>query len=166
MTEQTESEAAFLERVRRSGISIDRNGRFWHEGEPVEHQGLRQALFRWLDRLPPEVEGGRYILRLDAQRFAYVDVEDTPLVATSLRWDRTAAGEQALLGLTDGSEVPLDPATLTIDEAGTLRCQVRPNAVEARLGTSAASALADHLQSTPTGPQLTIDGTAHPLRPR
>ena len=66
-------------------------------------------------------------------------------MATSLRWDGAGAGERALLGLTDGSEVPLDPATLTIDEAGILRCQVRPNGVEARLATSAASALAEHI---------------------
>lgn len=131
----------------------------------VQHEGLRQALFRWLDRLPADTPGpdaGRHILRLDAQRFAYVDVADTPLVATSLRWDGTGAGERALLGLTDGSEVPLDPATLTIDEAGILRCQVRPNGVEARLATSAASALAEHIDSGGQ-PRLRLAGAAHPI---
>jgi hypothetical protein len=160
-----EDRAAVLERVRRSGISIDREGRFWHEGEMVQHEGLRQALFRWLDRLPADAPGpdaGRHILRLDAQRFAYVDVADTPLVATSLRWDGAGAGERALLGLTDGSEVPLDPATLTIDQAGILRCQVRPNSVEARLATSAASALAEHIDSG-AQPRLRLAGAAHPI---
>jgi uncharacterized protein len=164
-----EDRAAFLERVRRSGISIDREGRFWHEGELVQHEGLRQALFRWLDRLPPDhadPDAGRHILRLDAQRFAYVDVADTPLVATSLRWEGAGAGERALLGLNDGSEVPLDPATLTIDQAGILRCQVRPNAVEARLATSAASALADHIDSAGAQPRLRLAGAAHPIRRR
>ena len=89
----------------------------------VQHEGLRQALFRWLDRLPldpPGPDAGRHILRLDAQRFAYVDVADTPLVATSLRWEAAGTDERALLGLTDGSEVPLDPATLTVDEVWAL----------------------------------------------
>ena len=60
-----------IERLRRSGIRIDREGQFIHEGEPVRHEGLRQALFRWLDRLdddPDKGEAVRYILRLDPRR--------------------------------------------------------------------------------------------------
>lgn len=38
---------AILERLRRSGIRIDREGELVHEGEVVRHQGLRQAIFRW-----------------------------------------------------------------------------------------------------------------------
>src|SRR5215831_12904178 len=106
-----------LERLRRSGIRIDREGRFIHEGEEVRHQGLRAALFRWLDRLPPP--DGRYILRLDPQRYARVD------------------GDRALLVLSDGSEEGLDPGTLTLDPAGVLRCWVRDGRLEARLSTSA-----------------------------
>jgi uncharacterized protein len=136
--------------VRRSGIRIDREGRFWHEGQQVQHQGLRQALLRWLDRLPPP--DGRYILRLDAERFAYLEVEDTPLVATSLRWQ----GERALLGLSDGSEEPLDPDGLTVDPAGTLRCRVRDGRLEARLATSAAAALAERIEATARGPMLRL----------
>jgi hypothetical protein len=146
-------EGAWLERVRRSGIRVDREGRFWHEGQPVRHEGLRQALFRWLDRLPPP--DARYILRLDADRFAYLEVEDTPLVATSLRWQ----GDRAWLGLSDGSEEPLDPAGLTIDEAGTLRARVHADKgarLEARLGASAATALAERIESSPRGPLLRL----------
>src|SRR6185369_3308797 len=101
----------WLEKIRRSGIRIDRDGRFVHDGAEVLHEGLKRALFRWLDRLPEP--DGRYVLRLDAERFAYVDVDDTPLVATSLRW----AGDDALLGLTDGSEEALDPTTVTASRA-------------------------------------------------
>ena len=78
MSESAEH-AAFIERLRRSGIRVDREGRFIHEGAEVTHVGLRQALFRWLDRLPPP--DARYVLRLDERRFAYLDVDDTPLVA-------------------------------------------------------------------------------------
>jgi len=116
------------------------------------HQGLRQALFRWLDRLP--APDARYILRLDEHRFAYVDVEDTPLVATSLRW----MGEQALLGLTDGSEEALDPATLTVDDAGVARARVRGGRLEARLATAAASALGERLDSSDGSLTLLIHG--------
>jgi hypothetical protein len=133
-----DEEAAFLERVRRSGISIDREGELWHEGEIVRHEGLRSALFRWLDRQPPP--DGRYVLRLDERRFAFLeDVADTPLVVRALRWD----GNTAMLALSDGSAEPLDRQTLTQDDDGVLRCWVRQGRLEARLSNSAAVALAD-----------------------
>jgi hypothetical protein len=154
-----EESFARLERFRQSGIRIDREGRFWHEGEPVRHEGLRRALFRWLDRLPPP--DGRYILRLDEQRFVYLEVEDTPLCATSLRW----AGETPMLGLTDGSEEPLDPESLTTDDAGTVRCRVRSGRLEARLATSAAATLSERIESTPAGPLLRCKGRSVLLLP-
>src|SRR5215467_9035727 len=101
-------DAAFIDKLRQSGIRVDREGRFIHEGAEVTHEGLRRALFRWLDRN----DDGRYVLRLDERRFAYLDVDDTPLVARAARVD--AAG-RILLALSDGAEEPLDPATLTVD---------------------------------------------------
>ncbi len=145
-------DAAWLEKLRTSGIRIDREGRFEHEGEPFAHEGMRQALYRWLDRLPSP--DGRYVLRLDERRFAYVDVEDTPLVATSAR----IVDGQALLALTDGSEQPLDVGSLTVDAAGVLRAFVRGGKLEARLATSATAALADVIGGTPDRPTLTLSG--------
>jgi hypothetical protein len=107
----------------------------------VLHEGLRRALFRWLDR--GDEAAHPYVLRLDERRFAYVDVADTPLVATSLRW----VDDTALLGLTDGSEEPLDPATLTVDGAGVLRARVRGGRLDARLGPAAVSALSERVES-------------------
>ena len=161
--------AAYLARLRDSGIRIERAGRFWHEGQTVQHEGLRQALFRWLDRLAEDDPGaapgdaGRYVLRLDARRFAYLDVDDTPLVATSLRWDDDRG---AWLGLNDGSEEPLDPRTLSIDGAGVLRCWVRAGKLEARLATSAAVTLAQQITTIDDRPALrTRDGmTVIPTR--
>jgi len=147
-----------LERLRRSGIRIDRDGEFQHEGEPVRHEGLRQALFRWLDR----GEDGRTILRLDERRFAYVDVDDTPLVARSARRD----GERIYLGLSDGSEEALDPATLDLDAAGVMRCRVRGGRLEARLSSSAALIVADGVEGDPSRPVLRLGGRTFPLARR
>jgi hypothetical protein len=144
-------DAELLERLRRSGIRIDREGHFVHEGAEVQHEGLRRALFRWLDAEPD----GRVVLRLDARRFAYVDVDDTPLVARAARLD----GERVLLALSDGAEEALDPATLTVDDAGVLRARVREGKLEARLGTSAVAALAERLsEEAPGRPTLTLAG--------
>lgn len=144
-----------IERLRRSGIRIDREGQFIHEGEPVRHEGLRQALFRWLDRL----DDGRYILRLDERRFAYIDVDDTPLVVRALR---LAPAGAVSLQLSDGAEELLDPTTLTIDAEGVLRCWVRGGRIEARLATSAAAVLAERITETSQGPALLWPGHAQP----
>lgn len=133
-------QAAFIERLRRSGIRIDREGRFIHEGGEVTHEGFKRALFRWLDRLPPP--DNRYILRLDDQRYAYLDVDDTPLVARAARVD--AQGD-AWLSLSDGSEERLDRGTLTAGTDGIVRARVRGGRLEARLSTSAMAALSDLL---------------------
>ena len=149
-----EDHAAFLERVRTSGISIDREGRLWHQGQTIDHPGLRAALFRWLDRNPD----GRYVFRLDAQRFAHVAVADTPLVARAARWE----GEAAFLALSDGSEERLDAGTLTVDGEGVLRCRVRGGRLEARLSTSAAAVLAERIE----GERLRVDGQRVEIRRR
>lgn len=148
-----------VERLRRTGIRVDRDGELVHEGEPVRHHGLRQALFRWLDRLPD----GRHILRLDSERYAYVDVDDTPLVARAARLD----GPRVFLGLSDGSEEELDPGTLVLRSDGTLACLVRGGRLAARLSTSAAAALADLVtDAAGDGPVLTLAGRTYRLTER
>src|ERR1041385_1874715 len=105
-----------IEKLRHSGIRADREGELIHEGEVIRHEGLRSALFRWLDRL----DDGRYVLRLDERRFAYLDVEDTALVVGGLRSDASgpAGGAVVTLQLSDGAEEQLDPRTLTVDADG------------------------------------------------
>jgi hypothetical protein len=151
---ETAEHAAFIERLRRSGIRVDRQGRFIHEGAEVTHEGLRRALYRWLDRLPPPE--GRYVLRLDARRFAYLDVDDTPLVARAARID---PGGAIWLSLSDGAEESLDPTTLTVDTAGVLRAWVRGGRLQARLATSAVAALGELFSETSDGrPALRVAG--------
>ena len=167
MTETAEH-AAFIERLRRSGIRVDREGRFIHEGAEVTHAGLRQALFRWLDRLPPP--DNRYVLRLDERRFAYLDVDDTPLVARAARIDATIDPAGTIwLALSDGAEEALDPATLTVDGDGILRAWVRGGRLEARLATSAIAAFGERVTEMPDGrPALRVAGRTVeiPLRGR
>jgi hypothetical protein len=99
---------AEIEKLRRSGIRLDAEGRFWHEGQEVTHHGLRAAFFRWLDRNPD----GRWVLRLDEKRFVYLEVDDAPFVVRSLRWE----GDRALAVLSDGSEEPLDLSSLRLQK--------------------------------------------------
>lgn len=137
-------QAAFIEKLRRSGIRVDREGRFIHEGGEVTHEGFKRALFRWLDRLPD----GRHILRLDDKRYAYLDVDDTPLVARAARIDPDGV---AWLSLSDGSEERLDAGTLSAGADGIVRARVRGGRLEARLSTSAMAALSDLLSEKLSG---------------
>src|SRR5579883_1013856 len=127
-----------LERFRRSGIRLDAEGRFWHEGAEVAHAGLRAALWRWLDRNPD----GRFVLRLDENRFVYLDVDDAPHAVRSLRWE----GERAIVRLADDSEEPLDPSTLRLAPSGVAYCRVKGGRFEARLATGAWAALAERIE--------------------
>jgi hypothetical protein len=93
-----------IEKMRAIGLRLDRNGTFWHEGAPVTHQRLRQALLRWLDVLPD----GRDIVRLDDKRYAYVEVEDAHLRAKSAHWD----GDRCVVLWDDDREEQVDYGSL------------------------------------------------------
>jgi len=149
----------WLEKLREIGLVIDKEGHFLHEGEAVSHPGLVQALFRWLDRLPPP--DGRYVLRWDPPRYAYVTVEDTPLVVRGVRWGPDRAS--VFLTLSDGSEPPLEPATLLLRPDGSLICRVREGRLEARFSTAALAGLGDALEQDERGAYLRLGGTRHGL---
>jgi hypothetical protein len=144
-----------IERFRQIGLRLDRAGRLWHQGEEVTHAGLRRAILGWLDVLPD----GRDVVRLDATRYAYVDVEDAHLRATSLRWE----GERGVLTLDDGHEAPLDPATLTLAADGAAYVRVRDGRLRARLTTAAHQHLAPRLREVDGRAVAHIDGRDWPL---
>ena len=128
---------AEIEKLRQSGIRLDGDGRFWHEGAEVQHHGLRAALWRWLDRNPD----GRWVLRLDDQRFVWLDVEgDVPYVVRSARWD----GDRAIVRLADDSEEELACDTLELVD-GTPFCRVKGGRFAARISTLAWNTLAERI---------------------
>ena len=145
-----------LERFRQTGIRLDREGRFWHEGEEITHEGFRRALLRWLDRL----DDGRPILRLDERRYAYVDVDDTELLARGARWD----GDRLILALNDGTEEELAYDTLRVRADHSLTCHVRDGRLAARITTPAYQVLAQRVVEIPGGFALDAAGARHPLR--
>lgn len=127
-----------IERFRQVGIRLDREGRLWHEGAEIQHPGLRRALLRWIDRR----EDGRPILRLDARRYAYLEVEDAELLVLSARWD----GDRAWLLLNDDSEEELDYGSLETGADNALYCAARGGRLRARLSTQAYYVLADRIR--------------------
>jgi hypothetical protein len=146
-----------IERFRQTGIRLDREGRFWHEGAEVTHAGFRRALLRWLDVL----EYGRPILRLDERRYAYVDVEDAHLLAVSARWE----GDRAFLRLNDESEEELDYGSLAIGAGDALYCAVRGGRLRARVTTRAYQVLAERIEADGDRFLLRAAGGRHAIRP-
>jgi hypothetical protein len=122
-----------IEKLRQSGIRLDADGHFQHEGAEVTHHGLRAALWRWLDRNPD----GRYVLRLDAKRFVYLDVDDAPFVVRSLRWQ----DDRVMLRLSDDSEEELAYDTLRMGADGILYSKVKSGRFDARFSSAAWGAL-------------------------
>jgi hypothetical protein len=147
-----------IERLRQTGIRLDRNGVFWHEGQPVTHERFQKTLLKWLDRL----DDGRAILRLDEKRYAYVDVDDADLLALSARWE----GDRAFLKLNDDSEEELAYDTLEQDESSALYCKVRGGALTARITTAAYYSLAERIEETDGGFALRAAGALHAIRAR
>jgi hypothetical protein len=145
---------AQIERLRQSGVRLDEEGRFWHEGEQVTHAGLRAAFYRWLDRNPD----GRWVLRLDDKRFVYLDVDGAPFVVRSLRWQ----GGRAIARLSDDSEEPLDLATLRLRSHGGALATVKGR-FDARLSTVAWSALTERLSERDGAFWLDADGGPYRL---
>jgi hypothetical protein len=108
-----------------SGLLLDREGRFWHEGAPVEHPKVAAAFRRGLGRAPdgrPTVAFGR--------TWAYLEVEDT-LYRVKRAWcDADASSERlgsCLLKLDDDTEEPLSlgPDSVAVDGEGVLYVRVK-----------------------------------------
>jgi hypothetical protein len=124
---------------RESKIRIDREGRFWHEGERIEHQGLATAFARWVQW---DEEHRRYMLR-NAMDWCWVTVDDAPLVV----WAAHVAPDGAVtLTLSDGTKEPLALDTLRIDPEDVPYCDVRGGTIEAKFLPAAAFALLEHAE--------------------
>src|SRR5712664_1423000 len=85
-----------LRKVReQSGLRLDREGRFWHRGDLLEHARTIAALHRGLHR----AEDGRWAVRI-GPGWAYVEVEDAGYVRVP-DGDRARLTRAAQLSLAD-----------------------------------------------------------------
>jgi hypothetical protein len=143
-----------IERFRTIGLRLDRAGTFWHDGEPVRHARLRQALLRWLDILPD----GRNIVRLDDQRYAYVDIDDAHLRARSARWQ----GERCMMMWDDDLEEELAYATLRVAADHAFYAAVH-GGLRGRIAGAAHHAVSERIVEVGDGFALVAAGQRWPL---
>jgi len=149
---------AQIEKMRAIGLRLDRSGTFWQDGAAVTHARLRQALLRWLDVR----DDGRDIVKLDAKRYAYVDIEDAHLRARSARWD----GERAYITWDDDMDAS-DPeelayATLRQAEDHALYATARGR-LRGRVAGPAYFAIAERVVAVGDGFALDAAGTRWPI---
>lgn len=109
--------AAFLGgRTRETTIRRDAQGRWFQDGEPLEHPNLTRAFDRWVQ----VADDGRYCLKNDIN-WAYITLEGPPFFVRAVR---VAPDGQASLVLSDDSVQLLVPATLRQGDDGALYCDV------------------------------------------
>src|SRR5438067_11622720 len=123
---------ALLRRLRESsGLRLDREGRFFHQGTPIEHARTLAVLHAGLHR----AEDGRWATRI-GKDWAYVDVEDA---ARFVR--RIEPRADVLRGqLATGEWVEIDPRTLASGAADELYVRL-PDGARARPTRSAQGSL-------------------------
>jgi hypothetical protein len=143
-------------RSRESSIRLDRDGRFFHDGELVTHRGMARAFASWIARHPDD---GRFILT-NGYDWTYFTVEGTPYFVEGVR----AGTDGPVLVLFDGTEEPLDPKTLVLDADGVFSTRVKAG-FAARFLRNAQLELAPWLVEESDGSVvLSTPGSRRPLK--
>lgn len=142
------------------GLSIDDEGRFRVDGEPVTHERTLEVLWRGLAPGP----GGTWLVRIGRES-APVAVEGTPYVVTALSDEGDVEDGRPTLTLAGGALEPLLPESLRVGADGVLRATLA-SGHEARFSRSAQIALGMRLVPDPSAPggfHLPLGGKDWPL---
>ncbi|HOY63108.1 MAG TPA: DUF1285 domain-containing protein [bacterium] len=143
-------------------ISIDREGNWFADGNPVAHEKILRLFQESL-----AIEDGRHILRIGNETNP-VAVEDAPFVARQFFVENTEDGtDVARLTLNGGLCAELDPGTLRAAEGGALYCSLPGrNGLEARFSRAALSQMAKFLERDEAGGfYLELNGTRNYIDP-
>jgi len=128
---------------RETTIRRTADGRWFHDGAPIRHDGIRKAFDAWIDR----AEDGRYILKNDVN-WAYITIEGAPVRVERVK--REGDGKLRLV-LSDEREEPLDLETVRQDPDGYLYCDVRSGRLTAKFSRHALFDLAPILDEDARG---------------
>jgi hypothetical protein len=157
--------SSFLQGMtRETSIRRDAEGRWFFDGEPLDHPNLTKAFDRWIER----AEDGRYCLKNDIN-WAYFQLEGAPYFVERVRKGAQGGPE---LELSNDSVQPLAADSLRYGPEGALYCDVKGDMV-ARFSRHAATQLEPWLSEDDQGVYLELDGkrvrpqmTSDPLEER
>ena len=115
-----------------SGLVLDRELNWLHDGEPITHPRIIEAFNQGL--VP--TDDGRFQLRI-GNDWAYVTVEGAAYRVNAIDTDDA----RVYLRLSDRTGEALDPATLRLGEDGVLTARVKGGRAQARFSRDAQYAL-------------------------
>ena len=119
-----------------SGLRLDREGRFWHRGDLLEHTRTVAALHRGLHR----AADGRWAVRIGPE-WAYLDVEDAARFVRRIE----VQDDQLRAQLADGEWIDVDAGTLASGTDDALYVRT-PDGERALLTRAAQLSLSDHVR--------------------
>ena len=135
---------------RETTLFRDSEGRWFHDGQPLEHSNLVRAFDRWIERAPD----GRYCVKNDIN-WAYITLEGPPFFVRSVAIDDQ--GQPQLL-LSNDQQEPLRGETLRVGPDGALYCDVGAGDMSARFERHAAMQLEPLIAEDEQGIYLRLDG--------
>jgi len=136
-----------------SGLRIDRQLKWWHDGEPVEHPKIVAAFERGL-RVDDD---GRVRVEFGPD-WAFVEVEDCAFRVTAV----DESGERLSVRLSDLTAEWLDAETLELDEDGALTVKVKGGKAKARFSRDAQFQLEPYLKADGEKLVLQVGGKRWP----
>jgi hypothetical protein len=141
-----------------AAFRIDREGMWRHDGVEVTHPGILRNLYANL-----QADGDRCHLQVGPWRIP-IEVDDVPFVVVRAETAPDLGTIEAYLS--DGTQEPLDAATLTLDRRGVPYCQVKSGRFRARLSVSAWLQLAERIEVDPASgqPALVLGDQRIPVR--
>jgi hypothetical protein len=133
---------------RETTIRRTADGKWFHDGDPIDNDKLSRAFDRWIVR----AEDGRWCLKNDIN-WAYFQLEGAPYFVRSVK----LTGERAELTLSNDERVPLDFRSLREGIDGALYCDAYADA-PARFDSYAAVQLGELLTEDEHGPYFPQGG--------
>jgi uncharacterized protein len=138
-----------------SGLRLDRELRWWHDDERIEHPRVIE-LFNCSLQVDEE---GRYVLRV-GNDWALVQVEDA---AYEVRAVDVSEGERVSVRLSDRTAELLDVAGLALDADGVLTCRVKGGRAKARFSRDAQFQFGELVTEEGGRPVLVTGARREPL---
>ena len=136
-------------------IYVDKEGRLWHQGAEMIHEGINQLLMSHVQL----DEQGRYIIVFNNQE-CYVEVEDTFFVIK--RVERNESG-RLTARLNDGEAEELDPSTLSQNKDNVVYAKVKNGRFPARFLRPAYYQLAEMVEEKGGRFVVNVGGRDYPI---
>jgi len=142
------------------GLVLHHDGSWTHEGQPFRNRKLRALFDRSVRYLP---EAGKYVVQVQRYR-GEIEVEEAGFFV------RNFDPATGAISLSDGSEEPLDVASLCLSERdGALLCRVKRGLSEggllARFHHAAQAEFMNAVEESGAGSAVRIAGELKPLPP-